>query len=427
MNSVSDTGNPIGETRPHLLYISTTLPALTLTFVYREIWALEALGHRVTTVSMNRPSRRLVSDEAKPLLNRTLFLDSIRLPAKLGAYVGTLLRTPGRFLKAHRRLVQSRPLAGPRDFARLFYHLVEACWLNAHLPAGSFSHIHAHFISGPTSLAMFLGCLRDVPFSFTMHASLLWQDPIALRTKLEHCRFCASISAYNRNFVVEQYGNHVAPKIRVVHCGIDPDTPLRHFSPKRHDGPVRLLSVGQLVARKGFHILLPAIARARELGSDVRGTLIGDGPLRKELVAQAADLGIDEYLTFAGALDQEAVQTALSDADLFVLPCVITPQGGRDGIPVALMEAMMAAIPVVSTNILGLPELIEDGVSGVLVSPDDSDELADAIAELAKSGELRRSLGDAGRNKVLRDFNQEVSAKRLSKLFSGSVTGAEHE
>ena len=168
-----------------ILYITSSLPSLTLTFIYREIIALEKLGVQIDIVSMNRPDIENVSGQARPFLNRILYLDQIGLYRQIAALVVVLFAHPIRFAKMVLVLMQARPRASLRDFARLSYHFISAAYLFRQMRSSGHVHIHAHFVSGPSSIAMFLSGLCGVPFSFTMHGSQIYLDPLGLVTKLQ--------------------------------------------------------------------------------------------------------------------------------------------------------------------------------------------------------------------------------------------------
>lgn len=405
------------KTKKTLLYITTSLPSLTLTFVYREIFALRDLDYNIKTVSMNRPSISNVSKESSGLLSTTTFLDGTYFWENIAAFLQVSLLEPGALLKCIFQLIVSRPIHSLRDYFRLGYHLLEACYLFKTLKHESIEHIHCHFISGPTSLGLFLSTLLDIPFSFTMHASLIWKDPIALTNKLNKCKFCVSISDYNKQFVLKTYGTHFRDKIHVVHCGIPPSTPSEYNREKNHAGILKILGVGQLTERKGFLVLIKACHILKLNKINFECTIVGEGDQREQLESLIKRLELSNNVILAGAKSQEELPAYLSSTDIFVLPCVIAKDGLRDGIPVSLMEAMLQKIPVISTDILGLPELIDSGVNGLLVEPEDATALANSIKHLEESTETRLRLGEEAAMKVLTSFNSEHSARQLDKLF----------
>lgn len=400
-----------------VLYITSTLPALTVTFIYKEVYRLRAMGMPVDTVSMNTPREDEVSSGAKDLFETTHYLDKQSAVRKTVLALATMLRHPIRTAKAIRHLFSAHPVKVPRDYFRLAYHLFEAAYLALYLKGNRPDHIHCHFINGPTSIGMFLSIFLNVPYSFTMHASMIWLDPVAFANKLATCSFCVSISEYNKKYVLETYGNQYDSKINIIHCGVDPRMKNSTVESEMADNVIQFLGVGQLNRRKGFHVLIPALRILKDRGLRFECTIVGDGEQRQVIADLIESNEVGDYVKLAGALLHEDVERCLSKTDVFVLPCVISEDGWRDGIPVALMEAMYFEIPVVSTNILGLPELIENEVGGLLVPAGDEDALADALERLARDANLRSRLGEGGRLKVIKEFNNDLSATTLKDLF----------
>jgi glycosyltransferase involved in cell wall biosynthesis len=399
------------------LYITATLPALTVTFIYREIDRLRKLGMEIETVSMNTPADDEISAAAKTLRQTTHYLDQITFLQKLGGLVLVLCTRPLRMLRCIGHVITARPIKFPKDTLRLAYHLVAAAHLATVFKNRKLNHIHCHFINGPTSIGMFLAIILDIPYSFTMHASMIWLDPIGFANKLKTCAFCVSISEYNRKYVLDTYGSEYADKLHVIHCGIDPESRYRGGVKRKSAAKFTILGVGQLNRRKGFHILIPALAELRKRGVDFECTIIGNGsemPVLQNLVDRDK---LHDCIKLAGAVLHEDVQRHLQEADAFVLPCVISEDGWRDGIPVALMEAMFNELPVVSTDILGLPELIHHDVNGILVPAGDVPSLTAALCSLAQDEQKRAMLGKKGRETILQEFNNAHSAAMLKSLM----------
>ena len=368
---------------------------------------------------MNTPDRDTVSKEALELLKTTLYLDQVGLVPKFAAFLKMLFLKPRTMMTCLGIFFRASPMQSFRDYRRLGYHLVEACYLYLKFRNDPPAHIHSHFITGATSINMFLSELLGVPFSFTMHASAIWIDPIAFRDKLSRCHFCVSISEYNRRYVGSEYGVQFESKIHIVHCGIKFPVETRPRRSEQRDS-TRVLSVGQLRKRKGYHVLIEAARILEERGVPIEWSIVGDGPLRSMLEEKISRYGLGDRVTLHGAQPHETIPGYLDSSDIFALPCVIGDDNTRDGIPVAMMEAMAWKIPVVSTNIVGLPELIETGKEGILVNAESPEELADAIDELASSPSLRSSIGEAAEEKVRREFNAMHSAEQLALLFRGN-------
>ncbi len=401
-----------------VLYIAPSLPVLTCTFIYREIFDLRKLGLEIETVSMNKPPIDKVSEEALSILESTVYLDGVSLLSKVFALFRSIFTNPRSTLSCISIFLSARPMQSFRDYMRLGYHLMDACYLSFIYRKNKPHHIHGHFITGATSISMFLSELISVPFSFTMHASALWIDPIALETKLGRCKFCVSISEYNKNYVLETYGEQWRSKFNIVHCGIRlPIDKTAQPAPGLRQERVRVLAVGQLMKRKGYDVLIEAAKIAKERNSDILWTIVGEGSERPILEELIQKYGLQETVILDGAQPHEKIPNYLSTSDIFTLPCVIGTDKTRDGIPVALMEAMAWQLPVVSTNIVGLPELISSGHDGILVAPDSPLELAEAVISLADSPNLRGRIGAAAEAKVADEFNARKSAVQLAELF----------
>jgi colanic acid/amylovoran biosynthesis glycosyltransferase len=407
-----------------ILYLAPALPVLTCTFIYREVFDLRDMGLDVATVSMNTPPEDRISEEARGLLDTTLYLDQVSLFDKVAAFLKAVAFHPVSMARCLKIYLTASPMKFPRDYQRLGYHWMAACYLASYLKGREPDHMHSHFITGATSINMFLSELIGVPFSFTMHASMIWTDPIALRPKLERCKFCISISEYNKQYICETYGEQWREKINIVHCGIplaalNPDLEVR----SRTEEPFTVISVGQLMIRKGFHVLIEAARVLRDRNVDIEWIVVGEGPERAKLEGMIEKYDLHKQVKLVGAQPHEAIPGFLAGAHIFSLPCVIGDDNTRDGIPVALMEAMAWGLPVVSTSIVGLPELIDSGQNGVLVEPDDAEALADAVAQLAASEDTRLRIGKAAIRKIEQDFNSARSARQLADLFETSING----
>ena len=403
-----------------ILYITTTLPALTVTFIYREIFQLEAGGWQVFACSMNTPRGDRVSREAAELLSRTLYLDKVRSWPLLAGAFATLLRHPLRAAGSLLDALRPLELCGIRGAVALLFHFVEAAYLAHVYRAAALRHIHCHFGSGPASIGMFLARFLRIDFSFVMHGTDEFVAPVALTAKLRRCAFAVAISAYMRSYVLDAYGGQFAAKLAVVHCGI----PLAIFdsSATARDqcsagAPCEILSVGQLQPRKGFDTLLTACAELRRRGFAFKCHIIGDGPQRDDLQASIRMHGLESHVQILGAVKQEHLLAHYGSADLFVLACAVAANGDRDGIPVALMEAMAMGVPVVSTNVSGIPELIRPMQEGILVESGNAAAVADSIVFLTRHPAEAQQMALRGRQRVREQFDIVGTVKQLEKLL----------
>jgi len=403
-------------------YVNQFFPLLTETFVYREVLALRRLGVEVVPFALRRPPPGKLSRECGHLQQECVYGIPFDWPWLLGGHAHFLLRRPLQYARTL-LFVLTRPGDRLRVRALTLVHFVLAVGMAREMQRRGVVHIHAHFAINAATIALVAGRMLDVPFSFTAH-NLLFTQPMLLKTKLREARFVAAISEYTRRWLIDLLPQErVAEKIHVVHCGL----PLFEFRPEpraARPGPHAILFVAQLAERKGVVHLIEACRLLRERGLDYRCTVLGDGPQRALAQERIRRHGLEQHVVLGGVVYQEQVRGRLAQADVFALPCVVASDGDMDGIPVALMEAMALEIPVVSTTVSGIPELVEDGVSGLLVAPGDADALADALERLLIDPDLRRSLGQAGRRRVLEQFDVDRSAAQLAALFARSSQGA---
>jgi len=405
-----------------MAYLAQTFPGLTT--VYREVMALRSRGLSVHTFATWQTPIKNVSGEARKLIEQTFYIFPIHWPAFLKAHATYLLAKPLTYLSTL-AFVLTRPGQSLAKRRRTLLHFAEAVYLAAEVEKRHICHIHVHFALNAATLALVVERLTGVPFSFTAHANDIFADRVILREKIEAARFIVAISEYNKRFLVEYAGNpQIAEKIHVIHSGI----PIADFSPEAQPthastAPPLILSVGRLVEKKGFPFLIRACKHLRDRGYHTRCVIVGSGPQEERLRHMIHDLGMEDWIELPGWLDQAQVRAYLKEAFIFALPCVVAANGDRDGIPAVLMEAMAMAKPCVSTAISGIPELIEDGHSGLLVPEKDEIALADALSRLLDDPQLASRLGQAGREKVRRAFNLDHVTDQLLYLFANELTG----
>jgi len=291
------------------------------------------------------------------------------------------------------------------------------------LESGTIRHLHAHFCHTSTSVAMLASRLCGIPFSFTAHAKDIYVGQLnpgdTLQTKMRRAKFIVTCTRANSAYL-QEICNDGAP-IHTIYHGLD----TRRFAPserERHHGVPRdrpmILAVGRFVEKKGFTYLVEACRLLKDRGYDFTCLLIGGADAYLNTVESLIkEFELEETVLIRGAVTQEELKQIYEQATLFALPCQIVQSGDRDGIPNVLVEAMALELPVVSTDVSGIPELIDDKVNGLLVPQKDAAALADAIEALLKSPSLRRQLGKAAREKVCRRFNAEDRILELHDLF----------
>jgi glycosyltransferase involved in cell wall biosynthesis len=394
-------------TLPKLAYLTGEYPRASDTFIQREVAALRALGHDVLTCSIRTTgAEHLVGPEQRAEHAGTFkVLDACRGPRLLAAHL-RWMRRPRRYLRALALAWRTahRGVAG-RIYALIYF--AEAGVLADHMARRGVEHLHNHIAKSSCTVAMLASALSDIPYSFTIHGPDIFFEPHRWRIdeKAARAAFVVCISDFCRSQLMCFADRAHWDRFRVVHCGIEP----ARYRASAHRGK-RLLFTGRLAAVKGLPVLLEAL---RDLQDDWRLTVIGDGPDRTALQAQAAGLPVD----FVGYRSQAEVAEALALTDVFVLPSF------AEGVPVVLMEAMAAGVPVVATRIAGVPELVEDGVHGRLVTPGNAKALRDAIACCLQDPDRRRRMGAAARAKVATAFDAGTEAARLSHLFARHAAG----
>jgi colanic acid/amylovoran biosynthesis glycosyltransferase len=390
-------------------YLVSQYPTLSHTYILREITELRALGAEIETVSISRPDRpfeRLTSDEQREC-SSTFYVKAAGYRVAV-ALLRTFALRPVRFLRG---LLDATRLGGwnPRVLLAHYLYFTEAVVVGDWMRTRGLAHVHTHFSS---TVALFVQGVFEVGTSATIHGSAEFREATAfhLREKVERFDFVRSISNYGRSQMMLVSDPRVWDRIEPVPLGIDPSL----YAPRpfvESPAPFRLICVGLLAAVKGYPVLLESIATLVSEGRDVSLRLVGDGPDRKALEQLVAERDLQARVSFAGWLTQEEVRAEYQSADLFALASF------AEGVPVVLIEAMAMEIPCVATRITGIPELIEDGVSGLLVTPADPAELASAIGRLMDDGKLRRVIGANGRRRVEERYNLRVNCMSLHALF----------
>ncbi|MCL3881774.1 glycosyltransferase [Marivita sp. GX14005] len=394
---------------PKLAYLTGEYPRASDTFIQREVAHLRALGHDVLTCSIRTTgAEHLVGDEQRREHVRTFkVLAAARNPLSVLKAHARWMRTPRRYLSALRLTWTTSP-KGLRGRLYNLIYFVEAGVLAAHLDDEGVTHLHNHIAKASCTVAMLAGALSGIRWSFTIHGPDIFFEPLHWRIdeKAARASFVACISQFCRSQLMCFTDARHWDRFHIVHCGVDPE----RYEPRPRNG-MTILFVGRLAPVKGLPILLEAVARLADSYPDLQLDIIGDGPDRVALEAEVARRGLDERIAFLGYRSQSEVAEALAAADIFALPSF------AEGVPVVLMEAMAAGLPVLATRIAGIPELVEDGVSGRLVAPGDENAFVDALKDLLGNAERRAAYGTAGRAKVLAEFDARREAQWLSTLI----------
>ena len=417
-----------------VIYVVRSWPRLSQTFIVNEVLALERLGMDLAIFSLVRSGETLVQPQVAEVRASVTYLQDLAgepLSARARAAMGVFALSPRRFL---RTLLLS--LARPGLAAGYGEKSTMACFADAVALAAAATrmtrsaeparHVHAHFAHDPALVGLLAGRLLDLPFSFTAHARDLLQIPAgSLAARTREAEAVVTCCEANAEYIRSTVPAADRPPVMVIHHGVE----LERFAPVPRgaagEAPA-ITSIGRLVEKKGFEDLLRALATLRDREVEFRCRIYGEGPLQERLSRLRDRLGLREHVNLMGARDSDEVVAALATTDVFALTPTVTDDGDRDGIPNVLVEAMACALPVVTTAVGGIPELVENGVNGALVAPGDPAGVADALQQLLDDPSLRSRLGAAARIGVEDAYDVDKAARRLRDVFHPR-TGAELE
>jgi colanic acid/amylovoran biosynthesis glycosyltransferase len=395
-----------------LAYVMSRFPKLTETFILEEILAVEKLGCRVEVFPLLRQKEPVVHREAAMLAARARYLPFLS-PSIVVSQLHYLVRRPGAYLGA---LVSLAVHAfGSLNYflggLAVFPKVVHSARL---MEAAGVEHVHCHFANHPATAGFVVHRLTGIPFSFTAHGSDLHRDRHMLREKVTEANLVVTISDYNRQLILAECGKEFAEKVVVVRCGVDTEMFRPRPAPPDGGASLRLTCVAAFEEVKGQRYLVEACRLLVDSGIDVDCRLIGDGPTRAQVERRVSQLELEHVVRFEGAKTRREVASAFAESDVVACPSVWTSHGDREGIPVVLMEAMACGIPVVASDISGIPELVEHERTGLLVPPGDPAALAEALARVHWDPELARRLAADGRARVLREHDVRANALALA-------------
>lgn len=404
-----------------LAVLLSRFPSVTETFILREVDELERQGQPVRLVPMLKESPPVIHEAARPWTSRALYTKYIS-PGIVGANLRAFVKRPLRYVSLLVRLILGT-LAKPATLVRTVAIFPKSVFLAEQLSREGIRHVHAHFATHPTTMALVIAALSDITFSFTVHAHDIQVDRSLLRWKLRETKFVRSISDFNKRFLEELYPGEARGKIMVVHVGIEPEKyedNARRFS-STPSGVPKVLCVAAHRPYKGLPVLIEACRILRDQGLTFRCDVLGTGPMTAELQRMIDDRGVGEVIALLGAKPEHVVAEMMGESTLFVLPSIIAADGQMEGIPVALMESMASGRAVVSTSISGIPELVEHGVSGLLVPPTDPAALATAMRTLLEDRERAREMGRRGQQKVRAEFTLPDCVAQLRARLESEV------
>ncbi|MEZ5921546.1 MAG: glycosyltransferase [Parvularculaceae bacterium] len=400
-----------------ICFLGPETPALSQTFVYREALALQRRGHYILPVTIRKPKDPAGDVEE---LGPVITLYDCDKSAYASAFFKMFLQRPVGALKASLMLVSDfiASIGEGRFKPALLFHYLAGFRLAALMRDERIEHLHVHFAHFPAQIGMYASAISGTPFTATAHANDIFENALLLKRKAKRAAALFMISDYNRH-LLEQAG--VDPqKMQVVRCGV-PDRKRSAPRPQHGVRPFRIGSLGRLVEKKGMATTIRAAAALAKAGADVRLEIVGDGPLRESLQEEINELGLSGCAVLLGAMPNSKVMEWLESLHLLVMSCEEDRNGDKDGIPVAMMEAMALGVPVVSTRLSGIPELVVDRTSGLLGEPKDVESIAGAIAEMMNDETFYDRICAGAKARVEEEFSEAVNIERLEKAIEAAV------
>lgn len=420
----------MAERRGGVGYVLKKFPVLSETFILNELLALEGRGVPIHIFSMERPNDPRIHDGVPKLKARISYLPDLLDWRRLTQHNRRAARTFG---ADYRRTVL---YAARNGGTHLFWRALQAGYIANEARRLKLRHLHAHFASRPTSVALLASRITGIPFSFTPHATDIFKlkhDQEALAAKLGEASFVVAISEYNRRFLERNLPaaapgrRRLAERIVPVANGID----LERFcpGPGLQDGgaprdPFVFICVARLVEKKGLPILVDACARLKDRGVDFRCLVVGKGILRPKLERQIRDRRLGRHVLMVGPHTQSEVLARYRSSHAYVLPCIIAADGNREGLPVSIVEALACGLPVITTPVTGIPEVVQHEWNGLLAPIGDAEALSKLMERLIREPDLYLQLRANARPSVEDTFDLGRTAQELHGAFQKAARAA---
>ena len=399
-------------------YILKMYPRFSETFIINEMLELESQGLDLSIFSIKKPDDGCFHPGVGRVRARARYLPDVTL-----SNLGQLLAAQTRVARlAPRPWINTFLSVARRGWSPSWKYLMQAGWLAEQAPAEGVGHLHAHFASAAARVAQLTSRLSGISYSFTAHAKDIYQREAnipLLREKIAEAAFVVTVSDFNRQFLIEQVSAENAAKIRRLYNGVD----LSQFRPplpgERRDDLI--LAVGRLVEKKGFTYLIETCQLLVHQGRSFECQIVGKGPQESALRSQIQSAGLQDKVHLLGPQPQHAVVALYKKATVGMFPCVVAEDGNRDGLPTVLLEALACELPVISTSITGIPEIVVDGKTGLIAPPGDTPALATAVGRLLDNPALRTMLGRQGRAHTKREFDIQTNAACLRSWFQEMI------
>jgi colanic acid/amylovoran biosynthesis glycosyltransferase len=415
--TIRATSDAAGIVPVRIAYLVSRYPAISHTFILREVRQLRAMNFDIRVASINSPDRHAddMAGEERAELATTFYVKQAGARAALKAHIAVLADRPAAYFKG---LLFAIRLGGT-DLGQLVFavfYFIEAVMIGRWMESNRLHHLHVHFATAASTVGLITSRIFPIGFSFTVHGPDEFYDVTRYRLaeKIAGASFVVCIGYFARSQLMKLSPASQWRKFEIAPLGVDPAIFSPHLISDPADG-FEIISVGRLVPAKGQQILIAAVDRLVKAGRNLRLRIVGSGPDRKSLELEVARRALCNHVIFEGAVNQDHIRELYGEADAFVLASF------AEGVPVVLMEAMAMEIACVATSIAGIPELIRNGVDGLLVAPSDERALAAAIDDLIKDPATRRRLGIAGRKRVIERYNLNDNVARLGCIFTNHL------
>ncbi len=412
-------------------FIHNLYPVLSQTFISKEMLVLEDLGLPLKVYALLYPLEG-EEDETYPRLQDVDYLiPTLSVRQLVRSHLYFAFHGPFRYIstffcamrKRHSKTLFLKlvlTLARKKETSKeqrqdLFLHFLLAPPLAKKMLDDGITFINSHFADAAASFALLTSKLTKLEYGVTTHAYDIYTPQFNLHQKLHNARFVLTCTNYNKTALLEHDTLIDSNKVKAIYHGIDTSKFARKTRPQNE--VIELFSVGRLVPKKGFDILIKACATLRDHGFEFKCRIVGDGPLREQLAQLIDETRLHDEVELVGSLPSTEIKAYYERADIFVLPCIIEDDGNRDGIPNVIAEAMAMELPVVSSRISGIPELVEDGQTGFLNEQRDIDGVVEKLRVLIRDQDIRLDMGAAGRKRVKLIFDSKVCLQNLYDFY----------
>jgi glycosyltransferase involved in cell wall biosynthesis len=391
-----------------LAYLTSEYPARSHTFIRREIYELRKRGLRIDVMAIRRPRKSsLLCEQDWEDYNDTWQLLPLTTKRLIRTHILALATKPALYSTTFFYSIKNR-LPGMKNFLWSLFHFAEAIVVADELEKRKIKHLHIHFANASATIGYLISIFTNISFSMTLHGASDFGYPsvVLLGQKLEKCRFSVCVSYFGLAQAYRTLSPKNWNKIFVSRCGIEINA-LPENAHKKNNKILKIISVGRLSSEKGQIGLIKAFSLVSKRINDIELILVGDGPEKFLIEKYITKYKIENRVTLTGSVSEEEVFNLINKADIFVLSSLM------EGIPLVLMESMALSVPVIAPRIAGIPELVNDGVDGLLYSPADWSELAEKIILLTNDKQLAKTIGANGKNKVMKNFTIEKCVEPL--------------